>query len=47
MKAEADLCEFKCTSINCTVKDTLIRDQILIGTNNEAIHEDALKINGL
>ena len=41
VKAVAVLCDFKCTNENCTVQNTLIRDQIIIGTCNEAIREDA------
>lgn len=43
VKAEAEHCDFKCNNEECTVKDILIRDQILVGTNNETIREDALK----
>ena len=43
VKAEAKHCHFKCNNKGCTVKDILIRDQILVSTNNETIREDALK----
>ena len=43
VKAEAEHYDFKCNNEECTVKDILIRDQILVGTNNETIREDALK----
>ena len=43
VKAEAVLCDFKCTNENCMVQNTLIREQIIVGTCNEAIREDALK----
>ena len=43
VKAEAKLCEFKCDSETCTVQDTLIRDQLIVGTSKEAIREEALK----
>ena len=42
VKAEAKHCNFKYNNEECTVKDILIRDQILVDTNNE-IREDALK----
>ena len=40
---EAEHCNLKCESDTCTALDTAIRDQILIGTTNEKIREDALK----
>ena len=43
VKAEAKLCKFKCDSETCTVQDTLIRDQLIVGTWKEAIREEALK----
>ena len=43
IQAEAELCDFKCSSNDCTVKDILIRDQILVGTDNEVIRQEALK----
>ena len=43
VRGDAELCEFTCTNTGCTVKDVLIRDQILVGTNNEAIRDEALK----
>ena len=43
VKAEAEHCDFKCNNEKCTVKDILIGDQILVGTKNETIREDALK----
>ena len=43
----AEKCAFKCTNDSCTAKDaihkTLIRDQIIIGTNIPSIREDALE----
>ena len=43
----ADKCAFKCTKASCTEKDqihkTLIRDQIIIGTNIASIRENALE----
>ena len=32
VRGDAELCEFTCTNTGCTVKDVLIRDQILVGT---------------
>ena len=43
VKAEAEHCNFKCKNKECTAKDILIRDQILVGTNHETIREDTLK----
>ena len=43
VRGDAELCEFTCSNAECTVKDILIRDQILVGTNNEAIRDEALK----
>ena len=42
-QAESELCDFTCTHADCTVKKLLIRDQILVGTNNETIRQEALK----
>ena len=42
VKNEAKGCSFKCTSETCTVPDTMIRDQILIGTSNDEIRKEAL-----
>ena len=43
MKSNAKHCDFKCDNAGCTVGDTLIRDQIITGTNNAAIRNEALK----
>lgn len=43
VEAEAKHCDFKCDSGNCTAENTAIRDQILIGTNNCDIRDEALK----
>ena len=44
VKAEVEHCDFKCNNEECTVKQGhSIRDQILVGTNNETIREDTLK----
>ena len=43
VKHEAQGCDFKCKNPECNVKDTLIRDQVLIGTTNAEILKNALK----
>ena len=43
VKREAAQCDFKCASQTCNVKDTLIRDQIIIGTTNSEVRKNALK----
>ena len=43
VKHEAKFCEFSCESSTCSVSDILIRDQIVIGTNNDNIRQHALK----
>ena len=43
VKQHARHCEFKCQSAQCKVSETLIRDRIIIGTNNKNIREDALE----
>ena len=43
MKIEADQCDFKCASANCTVQSTLVQDQIIIGRKNDEIRKNALK----
>ena len=47
IRQHADKCAFKCTNPGCTEKDqvhnTLIRDQIVIGTNIASISENALE----
>ena len=40
---EAKHCSFKCSNADCTAEDTAMRDQIVIGTRENAIHEEALK----
>ena len=42
VKQEANSCEFTCTSDTCTVKNVMIRDQIVIGTLDNAIRKEAL-----
>lgn len=43
VRTNATLCDFKCNSPNCTVLNTLIRDQIISGTNNGHIRDEGLK----
>lgn len=42
VEAEAKMCHFKCTSNDCTAETTAVRDQLIIGTNNIKIREEAL-----
>ena len=42
VKREAQNCDFKCGN-NCTVVNTLIRDQILFGTREDEVRKNALK----
>ena len=42
VKHEAGGCEFSCASDTCTVKDVLVRDQIVIGTYDDDIRKKAL-----
>ena len=41
-KKESQGCAFKCASTTCTVKDTLVRDQIILGTKDDDIRRTAL-----
>ena len=43
VKREAEKCDFTCDADNCTVKNILIRDQIIFGTNSDEIRRHALK----
>ena len=43
VKREACLCSFSCASDTCSVSQTLVRDQIIIGTSNYEIRRAALK----
>ena len=43
VEAEAKHCSFNCDSDDCTAEKTAIRDQILIGTSNNDIRDEALK----
>ena len=42
VESEAKMCNFKCENGNCTAEATAVRDQIIIGTNNAKIREEAL-----
>lgn len=43
VKHEANNCDFSCANAECTVRDTLIRDQIIVGTMNDEVRRCALK----
>ena len=43
VEAEAKHCQFKCNDENCSAEETAVRDQILIGTINNDIRDEALK----
>eukprot|EP00112_Aurelia_sp_Birch-Aquarium-sp1_P010952 Seg2314.7 transcript_id=Seg2314.7/GoldUCD/mRNA.D3Y31 product="Transposon Tf2-3 polyprotein" pseudo=true protein_id=Seg2314.7/GoldUCD/D3Y31 len=43
VKEHAARCNFKCDSGTCDVMQTLIRDRIIMGTNNKSIRDDALE----
>ena len=38
-----EICNFKCTSVDCTAEDTAVRDQIIISLKDNDIHQEALK----
>ena len=42
VETEAKSCSFKCTHLDCSAETTAIRDQIVIGTINTKIREEAL-----
>lgn len=42
VKNEANMCSFQCDSDTCNVKDTMVRDQIVIGTTNDDVRKNAL-----
>ena len=42
VRQEAQTCNFQCSHDDCTVKDVMIRDQILFGTSDDAIRRQAL-----
>ena len=43
IEREAKNCNYKCQHEDCTAENTAIRDQIIIGTTNSKIQEEALK----
>ena len=43
VRTSAAQCDFKCTNAECTVSDTLVRDQIITGTIHGGIRNEALK----
>ena len=43
VEAEAKHCSFKCTSDTCTSENVAVRDQIIIGTSDTDIRDEALK----
>ena len=43
VKREAASCDFKCASNDCSVRNVLIRDQIIIGMSDESIRKKALE----
>jgi hypothetical protein len=42
IESEAKMCHFKCENDACTAESVAVRDQIIIGTNNSKIREEAL-----
>ena len=42
VEAEAKHCQFNCESDDCTAEMTAVRDQVLIGTVNNTVREEAL-----
>ena len=42
VEKEAKTCSFKCENVNCTAEATAVRDQIVIGTINTRVREEAL-----
>ena len=43
VQKEANHCTFKCTHPDCTAEEIAVRDQIIIGTKESSIREEALK----
>ena len=43
VKHDANSCDFSCASDTCSVRTTLIRDQVIIGTSDDEIRKAALK----
>ena len=42
VESEAKFCHFKCANDACTAEEVAVRDQIIIGTTNNKIREEAL-----
>ena len=42
MEIKAKHCQFKCNDKNCNAEETIVRGQILIGTNNDEIRDGAV-----
>lgn len=40
---QANSCQFKCDSADCNIPNIMIRDQLIFGTNNTEIRQQALK----
>jgi hypothetical protein len=45
VEKEAKYCQFRCDHNDCSAELIAIRDQIVIGTNNSKIREEALKLS--
>ena len=43
VKQEAKGCQFSCESPTCTIPDTMVRDQVIVGMNDDEIRKNALK----
>ena len=43
IKREAEACKFTSASDTCTAKTTMIRDQLIIGTREDTIKQEALE----
>jgi hypothetical protein len=42
VKQHSQQCNFSCNAGACTVKDTMIRDQLVLGTKDDEIRRQAL-----
>ena len=47
VEKEARHCRFNCDNENCSEEKIEVRDQIVIGTHNNKIREEALKCRGI
>ena len=43
VEKEAKHCQFQCENANCSARSTAVRDQVIIGTIDEEIRQEALK----